>query len=79
MQCSAVPEAMAVRASLILPRVSPVGRGTDQNEWRSRDSGVRARCFNQNFTVIAGAEPMEREVMRSELVNASREIGGDLV
>ncbi len=75
MQCSAVPEAMAVRASLVLPRVSPVRRGTDQNQRRSRDSGVRARCFNQNSTVIASAQPMEREVMRSELVNTRREIG----
>ena len=75
MQCSAVPEAMAVRASLVLPGVSPVRRGTDQNQRRSRDSGVRARRFNQKSTVIAGAQPMEREIMRSELVNASREIG----
>ena len=75
MQCSAVPKAMAVRASLVLPRVSPVGRGTDQNQRRSRDSGVRTRRFNQKSTVIAGAQPMEREVMRSELVNASRKIG----
>ena len=74
MQCSAVPEAVAVCASLVFPSVSPVRRGTDQNQRRSRDFGVRARCFNQESTVIAAAEQVEREVMRSKLVNTSREI-----
>ena len=79
MQCAAVPEAMAVRTSLVFPSVPPIRRGTDQYQRRSRDTGVRARRVDQDSTVIAGAEPVEREVMRSEMVNASREIWGDLV
>ena len=73
-ESAVVPAEMAIAAGLILPGVAPVDAGANDGEWRVGDGGFAGGGFDEDATIVSGAQSAQAELGGGEVIDAGIEV-----
>ena len=74
MKRASIPEAVSIRARLVFPRVSPIGRRRHQRKRSLCDTRVIAARLSEQRTVVPLTQSVQRKVVGPEVIDPCRQV-----